>query len=162
MVHAHFDAVARTGQIVLRPNRSWSWRSNSYFIVTLLIVSLSVAGTFALRGYWLVLPFSALEMTALFGCLYYCVRRANRQEVVTLSDDELIIETGHNRAEQIRRYARFHTQIRVERGDHSWDEPHICVVARDQHQEIGDFLCGDEKRTLVNHLRDMIHALQLR
>jgi uncharacterized membrane protein len=162
MVTAHFDAAARTGQIVLRPNRSWSWRSNTFFVGTLLGVSGSIAAVFALRGYWLVLPFSMLEMTALFACLYYCVRRASRQEVLTLSDDELVLETGHRRAEHVHRYLRFYARILVEPAQHAWYGPRIAIVARNQRNEIGEFLCIDEKRTLVNHLRDMIHALQQR
>jgi uncharacterized membrane protein len=94
VIAAHFDECDRVGQIILRPNRSWTWRSNTYFLGTLFTVSLIVATSFALRGYWMVLPFSALEMTALLACLYYCVRRTHEQEVLTFSVDELIVEKG--------------------------------------------------------------------
>jgi uncharacterized membrane protein len=162
MISAQYDAAARKGRIVLRPNRSWSWRSNTFFVMTLLGVSITIAAAFALRGYWLVLPFSVLEMAALLGCLYFCVRRANRQEVLTFSDDDLLLERGHTHPEQVHRYPRFFTRIHVEPGHHAWYEPRIAIIARNERQEIGSFLCSDEKRTLINHLRDMIAELQHR
>jgi len=157
MVTAHFDDRIRRGRIVLRPNRSWTWRSNTYFVGTLLAVSVTIALSFALRGYWLVLPFSVLEMAALFGCLYFCVRRASQQEVLIFSVDELIVEKGHRWPERIYRYPRFFTRILVERPEHRWYQPRIAIVVRNERLEIGQFLGAEEKQDLIGHLRDMIH-----
>jgi uncharacterized membrane protein len=161
MISAHFDAQAGLGRIILQPNRPWSWRANSYFVVTLLGVSLAVASSFALRGYWLVLPFSILEMAALFGCLYYCVRRATVQEVLTFSADELTVETGHQRPERVYRYQRFFTRFSVEPPAHPWYQPRIEIRDRERRLEIGRFLRADEKRDLVAELRNMIHMLRV-
>jgi uncharacterized membrane protein len=157
MVTAHFDERVRVGQIVLRPNRSWTWRSNTYFVTTLLVISSTTALVFALRGYWMVLPFSALEMAALLGCLYFCVRRASQQEVLTFSNDELIVEKGHGRPEQVFRFQRFFTRVMVEPPIHPWYQPRIAIVARDERLEIGQFLGAEEKTRLVGDLRRMVH-----
>lgn len=157
MVTAHFDDRIREGQIVLRPNRSWTWRSNTYFVATLLAVSTAIALSFAIRGYWMVLPFSALEMAALFGCLYFCVRRASQQEVLTFSIDELIVEKGHQRPEQVYRYPRFFARFQVEPPQHPWYRPRIAIVVRNERLEIGQFLGAEEKQDLIGHLRHMIH-----
>ena len=160
MVDAYYDQEAGLGRIVLQPNRPWTWRANSYFVATLLGISLIIAMSFAMRGLWLVIPFSILEMTALLGCLYYCVRRATVQEVLTFSADELIVETGHRRPEHVYRYQRFFTRFEVERPAHPWYEPRIEIRHREQRLEIGRFLRADEKRDLVGHLRNMIHLLR--
>jgi uncharacterized membrane protein len=157
MVTAHFDDRIREGQIVLRPNQSWTWRSNTYFVATLLAVSTAIAASFAMRGYWLVLPFSALEMAALFGCLYFCVRRASQQEVLTFSVDELVVEKGHQRPEHIYRYPRFFARFQVEAPQHPWYRPRIAIVVRNERLEIGQFLGAEEKKDLIGHLRHMIH-----
>jgi uncharacterized membrane protein len=160
MIAAHFDECARVGQIVLRPNRSWTWRSNTYFLCTLLTVSLIVAITFALRGYWMVLPFSALEMSALAACLYFCVRRTHEQEVLTFSVEELIVEKGHSEPERIYRFSRFFTRFHVEPAAHPWYQDRIAVQARDQRIEIGRFLTPDEKSRLVSQLRLMVNRFR--
>lgn len=157
MVTAHFDDRTREGRIVLQPNRSWTWRSNTYFVTTLLAVSVTIALSFAWRGYWMVLPFSTLEMVALFACLYYCVRRASQQEVLTISLDELIVEKGHRRPERVYRYPRFFARVLVEPAAHRWYRPRIAIVTRNERLEIGGFLGAEETQALIGHLRDMIH-----
>ena len=156
MIATHFDESDRIGQIILRPNRSWTWRSNTYFVGTLLAVSLIVATTFALRGFWLVLPFTAIEMSALFACLYFCVRRTHEQEVLTFSVDELVVEKGHRKPEHIYRFSRFFARFLVEPARHPWYEDRIAIQARTERLEIGRFLTRDEKARLVKQLRLMV------
>ncbi len=156
MIAAHFDERDHIGRIILRPNQSWTWRSNTYFISTLLTVSLIVATTFALRGFWMILPFSALEMGALIACLYYCVRRTHEQEVLTFSADELIIEKGHREPEHIYHFSRFFTRFHVEPAAHPWHQNRIAVEMRDERIEIGRFLTQEEKTRLVKQLRLMV------
>jgi uncharacterized membrane protein len=95
-------------------------------------------------------------MTALVGCLYYCVRRTHRQEVLTFSIDQLVIETGHRKPEHVYHFSRFFARFLVEPAAHPWYEPTIAVQARDQRVEIGRFLTRDEKNRLVAQLRWMI------
>ena len=118
MVTAGFDEALTVGRIVLRPNRSWTWRANTCLIATLTVVSALIAGGFALRGMWMVLPFSTIEMSALLACLYYCVRRTHRQEVLTFSAEELVVEQGHRRPERTVRFERFWTRVLVEPARH--------------------------------------------
>jgi uncharacterized membrane protein len=141
----------------LRPNRSWTWRSNLYCIAALMAISTTVATTFAWHGFWLVLPFTALEMSALFACLYVCVRRTHAQEVLIFSSDELIVETGHRRPEHIYRFARFFARFRVERTDNAWHQDRVAIQVRDQRLEIGRFLSSDDKVRLIEQLRLMVH-----
>lgn len=159
VIAAHFDECHRIGRIVLRPNRSWTWRSNTYFVATLLSVSLIVATSFAFRGLWLVLPFSALEMSALFTCLYFCVRRTHEQEVLTFSVDELVVEKGHGRPEHVYRFSRFFARFLVESASHPWYQDRIEIQARTERVEIGRFLTPEEKMRLVKQLRLMINRL---
>lgn len=87
MVELDIDDATQTGQIVLRPNASGTWRFNLYLLYTLMIVSGTVSIGFLFAGAWMILPFSIIEMGALAGCMFYCNRQCNRQEVITVSDD---------------------------------------------------------------------------
>ena len=156
MVAAQFDEDDRIGRIILRPNRSWTWRSNTYFLATLTTISAIVATSFMIRGYWMVLPFSMLEMSVLTACLYYCVRRAHRQEVLTFSIDELVIEKGHSQPEHVYHFSRFFTRFLIEPAKHPWYEPRIAVQARGEQVEIGRFLTSDDKTSLIKQLRLMV------
>ena len=159
MVTAGFDEAHTVGRIVLRPNRSWTWRANTYLLATLTIVSALIAGGFALRGMWMVLPFSTLEMSVLLGCLYYCVRRTYRQEVLTFSAAELIVEQGHRHPERTVRFERFRTRVLVEPARHPWDADKVALRSHGNELEIGSFLSAPDKKDLVHEIRLMIRKL---
>ena len=63
------DLNQTVGQIVLQPNHSLSWRALKYFLAFMMLVSFGIAITFVFFGYWLVLPFTGLEMAFLSYCL---------------------------------------------------------------------------------------------
>ena len=159
MIACEFDAARPGGRIVLRPNRSWTWRANTFFVATLTILSGFIALFFAFQGMWLILPFSVLEMSVLLACLYYCVRRTHRQEVLTFSLDQLVLERGVNRPQSRREFERYFTRIFVRPASHPWRDKRVSLRCRDTEVEIGSFLSSGEKDDLIRALTDMIQRL---
>ncbi len=160
MITSDFDQATVSGRIVLRPNRSWTWRANTYFVGTLLIISLAIATAFTARGMWVILPFTVLEMSVLLACLYYCVRRTHLQEVLIFSPESLVLERGVNRPQLRVEFQRYFTRFFVRGPRHPWYRQRIALRCRDQEMEIGSFLSGDEKEDLIRQLREMIHRLE--
>ena len=156
MVATQFDEQNHTGRIVLRSNNSWTWRANLALVVSLMIVSGAIAIGFTLHGLWMVLPFSALEMTVLLACLHYCVRRTHAQEVLTFSPDELVLEQGHYAPEHTYRFHRFFARFFVEPPNHRWYSSRVAIHHRGDRIEIGGFLTADDKLDLVREIRAMI------
>jgi len=160
MIASEFDGTAGGGRIVLRPNRSWSWRANVCLLGTLMIVSGGIGTVLALKGLWPVLPFTAAEGLVLLGCLYYCVRRTHTQEVLTFSPDYLLFESGVGRPRTRRLFQRYFTRVFVRPAAHPWHQQRIALCCRDQELEIGSFLTSEEKEDLIAALREMIHRLE--
>lgn len=160
MVSAEFDGVRQTGQIILQPNHSWSWRANLYFLVTLFVISIGIALLFLVQGFWLILPFAGLEMLALSAAIYYCVRKTHRQEVLHFSMEEVVIESGVNKVEEQHRFQRFFTRVRVEGPSGSRRSQRIAISERDHNVEVGQFLTDDDKAILIRELRHMIRQLE--
>ncbi|HSG90687.1 MAG TPA: DUF2244 domain-containing protein [Pseudomonadales bacterium] len=159
MVSATFDTDRRTGRIVLQPNRSWTWRANLLFLTTLAVVSLAIGISFLVRGFWMILPFNLLELTVVGLCLYHCVRRTHRQEVLTFSDDELLIECGMRAPEQRHVFKRLFARFFVRRPRHPWYGTQIAVRSHGREVEIGDFLSPEDKKLLIRELRRMVNSL---
>lgn len=159
MIACEFDSANSLGRIVLRPNRSWTWRANVYLVGTLMAVSGSVATLLAYRGMWLVIPFTVLEMSVLLACLYYCVRRTHQQEVLTFSPEYLVYERGVHRPDQRRRFQRYFTRFFVRAAPHPWYRKRVSLRCRDEELEVGSFLTVEEKDELIVQLREMIHRL---
>jgi uncharacterized membrane protein len=159
VIVCEYDDAHRRGRILLRPNRSWTWRGNLLLAGTLLLVSGSTAMVFASRGLWLVLPFTALELAVLVACLYYCVRRTYQQEVLTFSADYLEFERGVRRPQLKCRFQRFFARFQVEPAAHPWYRKRVALRCGRTELQVGSFLPGDEVDELVSALRSMIRRL---
>ncbi len=159
MVAIDFDHGRRTATVVLRPNQSWTWRANRYLLYTLMTVSGAIAVGFTMNGLWLVLPFTALEMLALLACLAYCVRRAQRQEVLTMTVDDVRLQKGHDKPELEVSYPRFFAHFHVDTR-HPWYGLRVALTSRGDEHEIGSFLSEAEKRELLRGLRNVLHQLE--
>ncbi len=157
MIEARIDNASSAVRYVLRPNQSWTWKANIWFLAVLCSISLSIAASFALRGYWMILPFSVLELSVLLACLWLCVRRGYRQEVIVLEPEMVTLQTGQRDAEvqqaDTRQFERFFTRFHVEPNRHPWRETRVLLRYRDERFEIGSFLPTDEKRELISALK---------
>ena len=159
MISCAFDERDSSACIILRPNRSWTWRANVYFIGTLMAVSLSMATAFTASGFWMILPFTVLEISALTACLYYCVRRTHTTEVLRLDRDALIFERGIRHPVLHLELERYFTRFFVQPARHPWYHKRIELKCRDRAIEVGRFLSDEEKDELVKNLRNIIYRL---
>lgn len=159
MVCATYDADSRTGRIVLQPNRSWTWRANVLFLAGFAGVSLAIGLSFLVRGYWMILPFNLLELAVVSACLYHCVRRTHLQEVLTFSEDELLIERGIRGPQTRHLFKRLFARFFVRRPRHPWYGTRVAVRSHGREVEIGNFLSPDDKSELIEALRSMVSSL---
>ena len=151
------EAPSQTvGQIVLQPNNSLSWQALKYFLAFMMLISFGIALTFMFFGYWLVLPFTGLEMAFLSYCLWRCLRRSSLQEVIVFSADEIRLETGIDGPDRTEVWERFFTKIHVNQAIHPWYRKTVALVHRGDRFEIGSFLTTVEQDELIDSLHRMV------
>jgi len=158
MVEVHIDQTGTTGRLILTPNRSWSWRANLYILYTLIGVSLTISFGFLLVGAWVILPWALLELSFLGACIYYVVRRCYQQEVITLSEHEVLIERGFKEPSQRWNYHRLWAQFLIKEANHPWDPAMICIRSHGEELEIGQFLSKSDKSDLIVHLKRLVYS----
>ncbi|MEX2327743.1 MAG: DUF2244 domain-containing protein [Pseudomonadales bacterium] len=156
MVKADIDDCAHTGRIILKPNASLRWRANLCLLYTLMGISLSIGFGFLLLGAWLVLPYSLLEMAFLALCMTYCVRQCNRQEVITISEHEVLIERGISGPSEHWNYQRMWAKFMVKAPRHPWDPAVVAIRSHGKELEIGSFLSRRDKSALIEQLRRVV------
>jgi len=139
-------------RIVLRPNQSISWRAVGYFYVSLLVLSISIAGGLALLGFWPVLPFTGLEMLALGVVLYLVARRGQQCEVISVQPDTILIEQGRYRPERRWVFLRVWAKVILERCPKQWYPSRLLIRSHGRGVEIGRFLNEDERQRLAKEL----------
>ncbi|MCP5179644.1 MAG: DUF2244 domain-containing protein [Pseudomonadales bacterium] len=166
MIETRFDATARQVSVILRPNQPWTWRANVWLLAALTTISLTTAIAFAWVGLWLVLPYSVLEVSVVSFCLWLCVHRGYRQQVIVLAPETVLLQSGQRstppRLSVDRVFNRFFARFHVERGRHPWREPSVHLRCQDERFEIGAFLSREERESLPGLLRSGIRYVESR
>lgn len=162
------EYVAASGglRFVIQPNRSMTWRQSLIFLAGITVVALSIAVTFAVMGYWLILPFAGLELAALAISLYLVARALHRCEVVTIDAREVRIAKGRLRGRSGRggpeEEITFQTawvRVRLEPADTGRARQVLHLAAGGRQVELAGFLTDAERIGLAQRLRERIRAI---
>ncbi len=159
MIKTSFNSQANQATIILQPNHSWTWRANLYLIASLLVISLTVGVVLTWVGYWMILVFTTAEIAILTLCLYYCVARTHRQEVLHFTKDRLVVESGTRKPEQRVNIQRFFARFFVQAAPSFGYKRRVSLRYGNEVLEIGGFLAEPEKDALISILRNTIARL---
>ncbi len=157
MVYSEFNPDTGNGIIILKPNNSATWRFNMMVVVSLAFIATLISTFFLLQGFWLIAPFSGLEVLALLGCLYLCARSNIQTEVIRFSPEKVIIEQGRTFAERSWEYHRIWAKIFIRKPRHRGHPDRVLIRSHGKELELGSFLNKDDKEALVNKLRKIIY-----
>lgn len=160
MVQAQIDDQSHTGRIILSPNASWSWQANLYLLYTLMAISLTVGIGFAFMGAWMILPYSILELSILALCIYVCVQKCNRQEVITVREHEVTVEKGIKTPSETWNYHRVWAKFVVKPAKHPWDGQVVSIASHGKELELGSFLNRSDKLELIASLKRVVPPLR--
>ena len=153
-------------RIVIRPNRSLSWRQSMIFLALIAVPLLLVSGALAFQGFWLILPFAGLELAALFACIYMVSHASLRCEVVSIGDSKVTVEKGRERGrddasggpEQRTEFVRAWARVELSGSVDNWYPRRLWIGESGRRVEIGEFLIDDEKKKLATRLRRWLAA----
>ncbi len=148
-------------QITLSPNNSLSWGGNLLFLFFVSFPILAIAITFAIAGAPIILPFAGLEILVVTIAIWYISKRNNRQEVIKLSFDKLIIEKGIKKPEIFKELIRQWSYVFIERPSHRWYPLQIVISSKGEKIPIGEFLTEEEKEELIEMLQSHIEDLRV-
>lgn len=106
MVESERNQVTGEARIVLKPNASLTERQAWGLLAAVGTVMAAIAIGFALLGLWPILPFSGAEWLALAYCFRLALKKTARREVITITDADVVVETGTYKPEQTYRLQR--------------------------------------------------------
>lgn len=140
----------------LSPNCSLTPGTASLFYLSILTVSLSIAGAFAAAGFWPVLPFAGLELLALAAALRLSLRRGRVREFIRIDERSVVIAAASpNRTVEFR-FARPWTRVELRAGAAPTWPSRLLVGAMGRTVEVGAFLTESERRRLGARLAELI------
>lgn len=156
MVTCDFAPRRTEGTILLQPNNSMSWRINLLLFGAMTILSMTIAIGFLIAGASIILPFSLLELLALFIATYYCLWQRQRKELITFDEHQVIVQKGFYRPQAIHRYHRLWCQLIIRRPTHPWKTPAVLLRSHGKELELGSFLNQQDKAILIERLEQLL------
>lgn len=140
-------------RLVLRPNRSFSWRDNQCLFVAVALWLGSFGIAFAAVGAWVILPFVGLELLALAAALYYVSWKLSHCEVLQISSDEVYIAKGITRPKASWTLPRSEVVVQIAAASHPWGTPTIQFISKCPNAvRVGEFLNQQDCKQLQQEL----------
>ena len=148
--------ASRLQRIEIAPNCSLSTRGALLFFGSICAVSFGVAGFWAARGFWPVLPFAGLEMAVLGWALMRNLERRHHHQTITISDEDVHVESqdGSHYVEVV--FPRHWARVTLRRPDSPLHPSCLTIESHGRRCEVGSFLTEQERRGLALRLKRLI------
>ena len=140
--------------ITLSPNQSASWKETKTIIIIMVVLVMVIAVGWTLSGAWVILPFAGLEVGLFAYFMYRVCKQGFAQQIITISENLVLIESGIQRREVARTYNRDLLSFEVTETERDWHLPDIIVCIENYRLSIGEFLNQDDRMLLKDALKN--------
>lgn len=156
MVDSEQDPISGDVRLILRPNAALTERQAWMFLAAVAVVMAGIAGSFAMLGLWLVLPFSGAEWLLLAYCFRLSFRRASSLEVITITETSVIVEKGRDQPEETYRFQRAWVSLDWTRPEVRDHPSRLSLRLHGKRIEVGRFLMESERAALARELQQIL------
>ncbi len=143
-------------RIRLAPNCSLSTAGAVGFFASVCLGSFGIAALMAIHGFWPILPFAGGEMLLLGWALRDNMRRRHWVQIITVTEDEIAIDTQTGGAAQHVVFPRHWAQVKLRRAGSTWHSCHLLIESHGRSCELGGFLNDEERRGLAGRLHRLV------
>jgi uncharacterized membrane protein len=146
-------------RIELAPNCSLKPAAAMLFFASTCLFSLGFALFFVFRGFWPVLPFSALEMLVLGLALLASMRRGKYTQTVLITESQISLVTRSRRGAQKQEFARHWTKVRLRSPLRRHGHCRLTIESRGRAYEVGSFLTEEDRCRLAERLHYLVGGM---
>jgi len=143
-------------RIELAPNCSLKPAAARLFFGSICLFSLGVALFFVLQGFWPILPFWALEMTALGIALRASMRRRHYTQTVVISESRVSLVTRTRSGEAKQEFARHWAKVRLRSPPRRSGTSRLTIESHGRAYEVGSFLTEEDRTLLAKRLGSLV------
>ena len=140
--------------ITLSPNQSASWKETKTIIIIMVVLVMVIAVGWTLSGAWVILPFAGLEVGLFAYFMYRVCKQGFAQQIITISENFVLIESGIQRREVARTYNRDLLSFEVTETERDWHLPDIIVCLENYRLSIGEVLNQEDRMLLKDALKN--------
>ncbi|MBX2867219.1 MAG: DUF2244 domain-containing protein [Acidiferrobacterales bacterium] len=146
-----------TTEFTIRPNASFPRPGWPWFLGLLVFVSLLIALRFAWLGFWMILPFTLLELAFLMAMVWLVKNRANFVEKVSISREQVIIEHLQKNKDAQWSFPLYWSRVELRKPGHRWYPHRLLIGTSGKWVEIGQCLNEEERAGLADAIRTEIN-----
>lgn len=145
-------------RLVISPNASLSAHQAWLFMGLSAALGGGIAAVMASHGFWLVLPFTGLELAALGAAVYVSVRRNAYREVLVFGPQVLRVEFGRVGcgAGTVVELSRGLTRVLIEPGAHRHEPTRLVLSCAGQRVRIAACLTDEERVRLAARVKQLL------
>ena len=143
-------------EYIIQPNQSLSQRGMLFVLLAFGVIM----GVFALRlaymGFWLIIPFLALDLIAVAAAFYFIQKKCCIRESVRIDEKQLRI--GHHEMRNRKAWAfDLHwVRIKLQQHAHPWQPSRLLIGSHGKWIELASFLTNEERESLSIELNRSI------
>jgi len=138
---------------VLRPNQSLSWSEAKFVFMGIAAVLLTIVTSFAVLGFWPILPFAGVELLVLGLALYLSQIRGHDVEVISVKGDTVAVEKGRGMPQERWDFERARLQVNLQPAKIKGHPSRLILRSVGRQVSVGDFLVEDERRRVARQLQ---------
>jgi len=154
MITPTLNSDGYTGHILIEPNRPISWHDNIRFLKFFALLSFLIGVIAMYHGFFLVMPFSGLEVIILAICLYLVFKRYSTCQVIYFTPVSVVIEWGETGADKRVVYQRHWSKFHVDNKG-NYNIPRLNINSKGKTTEIGAFLNFEDKLVLIDLIKTL-------
>ena len=145
-------------RLVIGPNASLSVSQAWLFMGLSASLGLGIAVGMALLGFWPVIPFAGLEISALGAAVYVSVRRNGYREVLVFDAQRVRVEIGliGRGTSTVVELSRGLTRVLLEPGAHRHEPTRLVLSCAGQRVRIGTCLTDEERGRLAARMKQLL------
>lgn len=143
----------------LTPHRSLTPTGAVIFVAVVALTTFTVAGFFAARGMWPVLPFAGLEIGLLAWATWASVRSGQLRETITITMDSVRVERQTPRGSRIAVFPRHWSRVKLHAPPAALHPSRLLIESQGRACEVGRFLTEEERRSLAARLKQLVGSV---
>jgi len=145
-------------RLVIGPNASLGARQAWAFMGLTVAVGGGIAVWMALHGFWLVIPFTGLELAALGAAIFVSVKRNAYREVLVFTPEHLRVEFGMvgRGVQTVVELSRTMTRALLEAGANRHEPTRLILSCAGQRVRVARCLTDEERERLCVRIKQLL------
>jgi uncharacterized membrane protein len=145
-------------RLVIGPNASLGARQAWVFMGMTVALGGGIAAWMAAHGFWLVVPFTGLELAALGAAIWVSVKRNAYREVLVFAPDCVRAEFGTlgRGAQTVVELSRAMTRVLLEAGTNRHEPTRLILSCAGQRVRIARCLTDEERERLCVRIKQLL------